>query len=406
MTLNGGIQEAIAALRSNRLRSALTAIGVIIGVAGIIAIAAADAGAKQTVEDQVAILGVNRLSLYCVPSSNAGRRGPVVNLIDDDAKFVKDQIPEVAAFNTEFDSSATIVAGDAAWTTQVWGTSASYALTHDMKMKEGRFFDEDEDRRRAKSIVLGATVAHKLFGADSATDRRVRVNGVPMQVVGVRQSLGRLGGDDMDDHVFVPINTVRTRLLKEPLPTPHQVNLVTVRVAPGNDLNAVAQAIGRLIRERKHLPEEGQEKCMVDNPTQFVHLMNSTHSALTALLGVTTIIFLFVGGVGITNIMLVSVTERTREIGLRRAVGARRFDILAQFLTEAVVLCVAGGAVGVVVGIVAGYVIAQSSGWRLIIEPWAITTAILASVSIGVAFGYVPARRAALLDPAEALARD
>ena len=406
MTLNGSIREAIAALRGNTLRSALTAIGVIIGVAGIIAIAAADADARQTVEDQVAILGVNRLSLACVQSSNSGQRGPVVTLTDDDAKFVTDRIPEVAAFNTEFDSAATIVAGDAPWATQVWGTSASYAMTHDMKTKEGRFFDEDEDRRRAKIIVLGATVARKLFGAESAVDKRVRVNGVPMRVVGVRQSLGRLGGEDMDDHVFVPINTVRTRLLKDPLAVPHQVNLVTVRVAPGNDLDRVAQAIGRLIRERKHLPEGGQAKCMVDNPTQFVHLMNSTHSALSDLLGVTTIIFLFVGGVGITNIMLVSVTERTREIGLRRAVGARGFDILAQFLTEAVVLCLAGGAVGVVVGIVAGYVIAQSSGWRLIIEPWAVATAILASVGVGVTFGYFPARRAALLDPAEALARD
>ncbi|MGA8171496.1 MAG: ABC transporter permease [Methylocystis sp.] len=406
MTIEGSIREAIAALRSNTLRSALTAIGVIIGVAGIIAIAAADAGARQTVEDQVTILGVNRLSLACVPSSNAGQRGPVVSLIDDDARFVADQVPEVSAFNTEFDSTATIVAGDAAWSTQVWGTSASYALTHDMKVKEGRFFNEDEDRRRTKIIVLGATVAQKLFGADSAVDRRVRVNGVPMRVVGVRQALGRLGGEDQDDHVFVPINTVRTRLLKDPLAVPRQVHLVTVRVAPGNDLASVAQTIGRLIRERKHLPEGGQEKCPVDNPTQFVHLMNSTHAALSDLLGVTTVVFLFIGGVGITNIMLVSVTERTREIGLRRALGARRFDILAQFLTEAIVLCVAGGAIGVVVGVAAGYAIAQSSGWRLIIEPWSVAAAILASVGVGVAFGYFPARRAALLDPAEALARD
>ena len=155
MRLGGYFREAVAALRHNALRSALTAIGVIIGVAGVIGLGAANDGARQTVEGQVAMLGVNRLSLGCVPSSNSGRRGPVVMLIDDDAKFVADRVPEVAAFNTEFDSSATIVAGDAAWTTQVWGTSASYALTYDMKMKEGRFFDEDEDRRRPRSSCSG-----------------------------------------------------------------------------------------------------------------------------------------------------------------------------------------------------------------------------------------------------------
>ena len=168
----------------------------------------------------------------------------------------------------------------------------------------------------------------------------------------------------------------------------------------------VARTIASAHPRTETFAREGQEQCTVDNPTQFVHLMNSTHSALSGLLAVTTVIFLIVGGVGITNIMLVSVTERTREIGLRRAIGARRVDILAQFLTEAVVLCVAGGAVGGVVGVAAGYVIARSSDWPLIIEPWAVATAILASVGVGVTFGYFPARRAASLDPAEALARD
>jgi putative ABC transport system permease protein len=254
--------------------------------------------------------------------------------------------------------------------------------------------------------VLGATPAEKLFGGESPVDQIVRMGGVPMRVIGVRSPLGSVGGEDQDNHVMVPITTARSRLPQKEKAVPHQLNLIDTKVFAGADREAAKEAILTLLRERKHVRDGEQDRFSVWDPTRFVELMNATHSTLSWLLAATAAISLVVGGVGIMNIMLVSVTERTHEIGIRMAIGARKRDILAQFLTEAVVPCAAAGAVGLALGAAGGYVVAQTSGWPLVIEPWTVAAAILASVGVGIIFGYLPAHRAAALNSIDALRRD
>ncbi|WP_036257731.1 ABC transporter permease [Methylocapsa aurea] len=403
MTLGACLREAITALRLNALRSGLTAIGVIIGVAGIIVLSAAGGGANRKIEQQINALGSDTLIIAPVKMENTGQRGPVVLLTDDDAKAIAERVPEIVHITREVDGNVTIVAGNASWTPEYWGVDASYADVFNVKTSEGRFLDERDVRSAAKVIVLGATVAEKLFGGAQPVDQIVRMGGVPMRVIGVRSTLGFVGGQNQDNHVFVPITTARSRLPQKEKIAPRQLNLIDMKVLAGADRAAVKEAILALLRERKHIRDGEQDRFDVFDPTQFVELMNATHGTLSLLLGATAAISLLVGGVGIMNIMLVSVTERTSEIGLRMAVGARKRDILAQFLTEAVALCLAAGIAGLALGAAGAYATAAAAGWPFIVGPQSVALALAASVGVGVAFGYVPARRAASLNPIDAL---
>ncbi|MCI0598050.1 MAG: ABC transporter permease [Beijerinckiaceae bacterium] len=406
MTLGGYFQEASTALRLNVLRSALTAIGVIIGVSGIVVMGAAGNGANKMIEKQVAALGADALVAEPLKVENIGQRGPVVLLTDEDAAAIIERVPQIQHISREIDGNVTIIAGNTSWTPQYWGVDASYAKVFNVKTSEGRFFGEDEVSSGAKVIVLGATVAKKLFGGDSPVDQIVRMGGVPMRVIGVRSQLGSVGGQDQDNHVMVPVTTARSRLPQKETAAAHQLNLIDMKIAPGADRQAAKEAVLALLRERKHIRDGEQDRFSVWDPTQFVELMNATHETLGWLLAATAAISLVVGGVGIMNIMLVSVTERTHEIGLRMAIGARKRDILAQFLMEAVVLCAAAGAAGLALGATGGYIVAQASGWPLIIGPGTIAAAILASAGVGIIFGYLPAHRAAALNPIDALRRE
>jgi putative ABC transport system permease protein len=406
MTFGACLGEAITALRLNALRSGLTAIGVIIGVASIIIIGAADKGADRKVDEQIAAVGADTLIVSRLKSENAGQRGPVVVMTDEDAKAIKELVPDVVHITREIDGNVAIVAGNASWTPEYWGVDASYADVFDVKMSEGRFFDEKEVRSGAKIILLGATVAKKLFGDETSIDRIVRMGGIPLRVIGVRAPLGYVGGQDYDNHVMVPITTARSRLPQGEKASPRQLNLIDMKITPGADRAAAKDAILALLRERKHIREGEQDRFEVFDPTQFVELMNATHSTLSWLLGATAAIALIVGGVGIMNIMLVSVTERTSEIGLRMALGARQRDILAQFLTEAIVLCAVAGVAGLALGAAGAYATAAAAGWPLIVGLETVALAFAASVGVGVAFGYLPARRAAALNPIDALRHD
>jgi putative ABC transport system permease protein len=406
LTLGGYLAEAIPSLRLNALRSALTAIGVIIGVAGIMVLGAASAGANKKIAEQINAMGADALVIAALSFENAGQRGPVILLTDEDATAILEHVPDIQHVSREVDGNVTIIAGNASWTPQYWGADASYADVFNVNTSEGRFFDEGEVRSGAKVILLGATVAEKLFGGASPVDQVVRMGGVPMRVIGVRSRLGSVGGLDQDNHVIVPITTARSRLPQKEKAAAHKLNLIDTKVVPGADREAAKETILALLRERKHIRADEQGRFDGFDPTRYVELMNATHTTLSWLLAATAVISLVVGGVGIMNIMLVSVTERTHEIGLRMAIGARKPDILAQFLTEAVVLCVAAGAAGLALGVAGSYFVAKASGWPLILEPATVTIAILASAGVGIIFGYLPAHRAAALNPIDALRRE
>ncbi|MBG0792275.1 ABC transporter permease [Methylocystis sp. H62] len=405
MTLRTLLREAVNALRLNLLRSVLTAIGVIIGVGSLVVMSAANSGANKLVESKIADQGTDVLIVAAAKAENALRRGAAVILTDQDAVAVKELVSNVQYLNREIYSNITVVAGNTSWITQYWGVDASYEKVFGVKLSEGRFFDEAEVRSGAKVIVLGATVARKLFGAESPLDQTVRVGAVSVRVIGVRKKRGSFGGIDEDNFIILPITTARAHIPNAEMSSARQLSLIDMKVAPGADREVVKQDVLALLRERKHLVGAQEDKLDVTDLTQMIQILNATQSTLNGLLLATAAILLLVGGVGIMNIMLVSVTERTREIGLRMAVGARRRDILMQFLVEAVTLCVLAGLIGLVIGLAGSVVVSRLMEWPLIIPPSGVATATLISVGVGVIFGYLPARRAAGMNPIDALRR-
>lgn len=406
MTLEALLREATTALRLNLLRSALTAIGVIVGVGSLVVMSAASSGANKLIERQIADQGTDVLIVRAVKVENALRRGAPVVLTDQDVKAIRELVPDVQHISREIYSNVTVVYGNTSWITEYWGVDASYADVFGVKLSEGRFFDDGEVRSGAKVVVLGATVARKLFGTASPLDQTLRMGGAPVRVIGVRAKRGSVGGRDEDNFIILPIATARAHLPNAEMSSPRQLSLIDMKVFSGANRDAVKQAVLALLRERKHLRGAQEDKLDVSDFTQFIQLLNTTQSTLTWLLSATAAIALLVGGVGIMNIMLVSVAERTREIGLRLAIGARKRDVLMQFLIEAVTLCALAGIVGLFLGVAGSAIVARASDWPLIIRPSSITLALLVSVGVGVLFGYLPARRAASMNPIDALRRE
>nr|WP_255537162.1 ABC transporter permease [Methylocystis sp. Sn-Cys] len=383
----------------------MTAFGVIIGVGSLVLMSAANSGANKLVERQISDQGTDALVVRAAKVENALRRGAVVVLTDQDANAVRELVSNIQYLSREVYSKVPLVAGNSSWITEYWGVDASYEQVWGVKLSEGRFFDEAEARSGAKVIVIGATVARKLFGTASPLDQTVRLGTIPVRIIGVRRKRGSFGGVDEDNFIILPIKTARAHIPNSEMSTARQLSLIDMKVSPGANREKVKQDVLALLRERKHLRGAQEDKLDVIDLTQMVQLLNTTQSTLNRLLLATAAILLLVGGVGIMNIMLVSVTERTREIGLRMAIGARRRDILLQFLAEAVTLSVVAGLIGLMIGLAGSVLVARLVDWPLIIPPLGAAAATLVSVSVGIIFGYLPARRGAGLNPIDALRR-
>jgi putative ABC transport system permease protein len=331
-----------------------------------------------------------------------GGLGSAPPLTEKDLRAVREGVTGVAAAAGNMNGSVNVVVGNANWVTQINGSSAEIQDVRDWPLKSGRFYDAVEASSRAKVAVIGATVARELFGETDPVGSVIRMNNVPFQVVGVLSPKGQAGGRDQDDVVIVPLQTARSRLVGR-VRVPDEIGQLLVRVDDRYDIAEVQADLERTLRQRRRIQPGQNDNFQIRNFAEFLETRSATQRTLSLLLASTAAISLIVGGIGIMNIMLVSVTERTREIGLRMAIGARGGDILGQFLTEAILLCLAGGIIGLTLGVGIALVVAKVFAWPVYISPGVVLMAILASGGVGVLFGFVPARRAAQLNPIEAL---
>ena len=407
MNLLASCKVAIAALKVNALRSFLAMLGVIIGVASVIVMVSVATGAGQAIEERIRALGTNLLIISPGSFTSGGRRageGTASALSEGDLRVIRAKVPGVAAVAGVITGSAPLVAGASNWTTQVNGVNEDFLEVRDWPLFEGRNFTETELRSGAKVVILGATTARELFGSASAVGEQIRVMNVPFTVIGLLSVKGQSGwGSDQDDTALVPINTARRRLFGAEQTVPDNLRQILVEISSAEGMVEAQTEIENLLRERRRVREGSPDDFRVRDMADFIRTRMETQSILSVLLGATAAISLVVGGIGIMNIMLVSVTERTREIGLRMAVGARRRDILSQFLIEAVTLCVVGGLIGLAIGGGAALAMSVWGNWPIALSPSLVLIALASAGLVGVFFGYYPARRAAQMNPIDAL---
>ncbi|HEX8901314.1 ABC transporter permease [Vitreimonas sp.] len=405
------VASASRALRSNPLRSALTALGVIIGVASVVAMVALGSGAQAQVERSIASLGSNLLIVVPgaqrsgggVRAQAGGGMGWDTLTLDDAAAIA--QLEGVAVVAPSQRARAQVIANGLNWNPQVEGVTPSYLEARDWEIASGRMFDESEERQARRVVVLGATVANELFPNLDPVGQTVRMNGGTFEVIGVLESKGQSGfGADQDDIVLAPLTTVKRRISGR-RGRGDSVSQISVKAQSEDVLSVLQEEVETLLRQR-HRTREGEDDFTVQNLSSITETAAQTTQVFTYLLGGISAVSLLVGGIGIMNIMLVSVTERTREIGLRKALGARQGDILRQFGLEAVTLSVAGGIIGLILGVLGAWLMTSLFTLPLVISPWHAGLAIGFSGLVGVLFGAYPAWRAAQLDPIEALRRE
>jgi len=396
------LRVAFKALARNKMRTALTMLGMIIGVASVVALAAVGQGATSGITSRIEGLGTNLLTINAGASTSGGTRGmfgSATTLTLDDVAAIA-QIGGVAGVAPELSSSAFVVAGDENTTTTVIGTTADYLLVRNYQVWQGTFLTDTSVEAGLRVAVLGATTASDLgLGAD-AVGTDISIAGLPFRVIGILQTKGGSGFQSADDQVMVPLSTMRHYFSGSSTKTIRSMGLsVTTR----EQMESVKAVITSTLRERHNLASGTTSDFTVQDQTQLISTAGEVSTTLSLLLGGIASISLVVGGIGIMNIMLVSVRERTREIGIRKAVGARKRDILLQFLVEALTISLIGGLLGIAAGLVASAVIGALAGWGFMFSPITIAVATLFSLVIGVVFGVWPARQAAQLDPITAL---
>ncbi len=400
------LQLALRALSRNKMRSALTTIGIVFGVGAVVAMVSIGQGAAITVQQQISSLGSNVLMIYPGATTSGGARsgwGGASTLTEADARAIRVEVPGVEAVAYFDREIVQVVNGNQNWSTVVTGANPEFTVVRDWPVSVGRFYTQREEDTVAKVCVLGQTVVEKVFGlGQDPVGAIIRVKNVPLRVIGVLEERGQtMWGQDQDDVVLVPFSTAERRVLGSAILG--IVDQIFVKGKARADLDQVSDDIAVLLRQRHHIAKGQEEDFTVRNTEEIANAFASTGRTMTWLLGSVAAISLLVGGIGIMNILLVSVAERTREIGIRRAVGAKARHILAQFLVESVVLSSAGGVGGVALGVLAAKGVAGLAHWPVVISPLAVGGALVFSGAIGLFFGIYPARQAARLDPISAL---
>ena len=407
MNILGLLRVAMRALAVNKLRSLLTMLGIIIGVAAVIVMIAVGGGAQKRVEEQIQSLGSNLLLILSGARTQGGVRlgvGSNYTLSEDDAIAINREIPGAIAAPA-LRGGAQVIWGNTNWATQIYGTTNEYLEVRQWALADGRAFEAGEMTGAGKVCIVGQTVVRQLFADADPIGQVIRIKRVPFTVIGVLENKGQsMMGTDQDDIIVVPIGTARGRVLGSAnLAKQRAVSTIWVKVAEGLDTKVVEEQVRSLLRQRHRLQAEAEDDFSLRNLAEVMAAQEASSRVLALLLAAVASVSLVVGGIGIMNIMLVSVTERTREIGLRMAVGARTRDILGQFLVEAVTLSLLGGLVGIAIGVTAAVAIAQFAGWRIVLAPESVMLAVAFAFAIGVFFGFYPARKAARLNPVEAL---
>jgi putative ABC transport system permease protein len=397
------IRIAIRALARNKLRSGLTMLGIIIGVAAVIAMVGVGEGAQAAQQAQIAAMGSNMLFVSSGTVNKGGLRlgsGATKTLVYDDLTAIEREAPAVAAAAPGTQTTGQVVYGNDNWFTRIVGTEPQYFQIRDWPFQSGTPFSQDDVQSAANVAVIGETVRKDLFGAADPIGQVIRIKNLPFRVVGLLSSKGQSAamGDDQDDQVFIPYTTHQKKLTGDTWLRFFMVSAVSKEAS-----YTAQQQIESLLRDRHHIRSGQDDDFMVRNLADIADFAEAQGRLMTLLLGSVASIALVVGGIGIMNIMLVSVTERTREIGIRLAIGATEEDVQRQFLVEAVVLSMFGGLIGILLGITVSRLITTFAGWSVIISPLAILAAAVFSMFVGIFFGFYPARKAARLDPIEAL---
>ena len=405
--LLSSVRIALRALKVNRTRSLLTMLGIIIGVAAVIAMVGVGAGATTRIQQQIQSIGSNLIMVLPGSISANGVRlgsGGVATLTEDDAKAIAAECPSISAVAPMVRGGVQIVFGSSNWATTAQGVTPDYMTIRDASMMSGEFFTNQDVDSAAKSAVLGITVAQNLFGNSDPTGQVVIIKNVPFTVVGVLTPKGQSPtGVDQDDVILLPLSTAKQKVLGANKANAKAVSTLMVQAISPQAMAQAQEEMTALLRERHRIQPGDEDDFTVRNLTEVFAAQETSAQVMSILLGAIASVSLIVGGIGIMNIMLVSVTERTREIGLRLAVGAKTRDILSQFLVEAVTLSLLGGIIGIIVGLAASLLISHFAQWSTQVSAMSVLMAFVFSAVVGVSFGYYPARKAAFLDPIEAL---
>ncbi len=395
------LKVGMKAIARNKLRSTLTALGIIIGVACVIAMIAVGGGAQAAVQAQISSLGTNFLMIFPGVSTQSGARifTGQSTITEEDVAAVRTECPSVAYVSPSVRAGAQLVAGNQNWGTSIQGVGVDWPFVRSWNIEKGSFFGDSEVRSGAKVAVLGSTVANALFSDGNAVDQMIRIKNIPFKVIGVLETKGgSTMGQDQDDTVVAPYTTVM-KLLKRST----KIDMFMASAVSRGAVDEAQKEIESLLRQRHRLQPGQDSDFMIRSQQEIAQTADQTSRQMSALLAAIASISLLVGGIGIMNIMLVSVTERTREIGIRMAIGAKGRDILTQFLIEAVTLSIAGGAIGIALGVATSRFLAWKQQWPIVLAPTAVLLAFGFSAAIGIFFGFYPARKAARLDPIEAL---